>query len=86
LDEELQAIRDAWDETTGRDTDAAVVQSKDLVDAAPDQFDDVRGLDRDGCVRKLEIYRLNGDEDGEWRVQAWLFATFPMQRIEGRIL
>lgn len=97
MDKGLEAIRDAWqgrpasgsassdpngDELAKEDESVYKLADK-YVDANPDAYAGFEHLDRDVLVPLLESYREKGDEEGEWRVQAWIFHQFDPQQIGG---
>lgn len=85
MNPELEAIRDAMDKETGRDTEQAVTLADTYVTAHPDQFTSLNGLDMEQCVAAIDVFRAAGMEEDLWRVQAWILHRFEFQTIGGPV-
>lgn len=85
MNPELEAIRDAMDKETGRDTERAVALSDAYVAAHPDQFASLTGLDMEQCVAAIDVFRAAGMDEDLWRVQAWILHRFEFQTIGGPV-
>lgn len=84
MNSELEAIRDAWDKTTGDGRDEV---ARELADAYvadhEDQFASLRDMSLEQCVQALDVFRAAGMEEEQWRVEAWLLHRFEPQNIGG---
>lgn len=99
MDKGLEAIRDAWrdrpaagdrsSDPDGRELaqeDKSVYQlADDYVASNTDAYAGYDNLSMDLLVKQLEEYRGKGDEDGEWKIQAYLFHRFEPQNIGGPV-
>lgn len=81
MDEELQAIADAWDKETGRDEDETRALAKAYVKAHPNNFKGWAALSQETLVREIDTCREKGDTVGAFIVQVWLWSHFPPQTI-----
>lgn len=83
--EQLDAIRDAWDKETGegRDEELARSLADALVAAEPDQFEELSSMSLEDCVKAVDIFRRAGMTDSQWKVEAWLLHRFEPQVIGG---
>lgn len=81
----LEAIRDAWDKTTGdgRDEDGARKLADAYVAAQPDEFTELAGMTLEQCVQAVEVFRNAQMADSQWRVETWLLHHFAPQNIGG---
>lgn len=81
----LQKIRDAWDKDIdpGREEERTREVADAYVKKHPDEFAELEEKSQAECVESLEAFRAAGLEDGEWRVQAWLFHRYQPQNIGG---
>lgn len=79
----LQKIKDAWDKEVGpgREEERTREQARAYVKAHPAEFTELEQLTEDEAVKALEVFRDAGYEESEWRVQTWLFATYPPKQI-----
>jgi hypothetical protein len=82
---ELDAIRDAWDKSTGdgRDEDAARNLADQYVAANPGEFAELAKLSLEECVQAVEVFRNANMADSQWRVETWLLHKFEPQNIGG---
>lgn len=88
MHEKLQAIKDAWDKETGRDTETANSLAREFVSENPERFTEISEMPLEGdkgLVHALEVFREAGFEEKEWEIQAWLFAEVPPQNIGGNL-
>jgi hypothetical protein len=97
MDKALEAIRDAWEgrpaagtassgddgPKLARDDDKARKLADKFVEANADTFAGYDNLSQELLVRMLEDARERGDEEGQWKTQAWLFHRFEPQNIGG---
>jgi hypothetical protein len=95
MDNDLQAIKDAWEgrpavgqasstEPDVRDKDTSVYELADkYVAAHPEDFKGFDALGMEVIVTALEKARETGDEASEWKFQTWLFHQFEPQNIGG---
>lgn len=96
MTDDLKAIREAWEQRQAAgsaSSDPAGVSLEDdnqvrtladeYVAANEADYAGFENLNLDVLVRQLETYREQGDEDGEWKIQAWLFHRFEPQNIGG---
>jgi hypothetical protein len=93
--EDLKALREAWEKRDARGTRSssgkASLEDDDKVYKLADKYVTANKADYAGfenlpleaLVRTLESCREQGDEDGEWKIQAWLFHHFEPQNIGG---
>ncbi|OBF77104.1 hypothetical protein [Mycolicibacterium fortuitum] len=84
---ELEAIRDAMDKASGdgRDQTEAVALADAYVAAHPDEFAYLATMSIESCVAFIDVFRAQGDEDSQWRVEAWLLHHFEPQTIGGTV-
>jgi hypothetical protein len=84
-DQDLGAIRDAWDKTTGggRDEDRARELADQYVAAHPDKFTSLQDMSLEQCVQAVDVFRAANMVDDQWRVEAWLLHKFEAQNIGG---
>lgn len=83
---ELQAIRDAMDNTNGnRDITQAVALADTYVSEHPDQFTSLTEMPIEQCVAAVDVFRAAGMEDDQWRVEAWLLHRYEPQTIGGPV-
>lgn len=84
MDPELEAIKDAWDKKTGDGRDEGARElAKEYVAAHPEKF---AGLEHFGVPMIVELLgrrRAEGDEQGQWEIEAWLLACVAPQNIGG---
>jgi hypothetical protein len=93
--EDLKAIREAWEKRDARgqrsSSGKASLEDDDKVRKLADKYvaahkADFAGFEHlslDALVKTLEGYRESGDEEGEWKIQTWLFHHFEPQNIGG---
>lgn len=74
MNPDLEAIKDALDKTTGdgRDMDQVRALADAYVAAHPEEFTNFQTLERDQCVRFLDVFREEGLEEDQWRIEAWI--------------
>ena len=72
ISEELAAVKDAMDKSTGdgRDHDLAVELAEAYVKAHPDLFVSMRDMSIEDCVKAVDVFRAAGLEEEHWRVEA----------------
>ncbi len=84
MNKDLEAIKDAWDKTTGDGRDEGARDlAKAYVTAHPELFAGLEHFDVPTLVQLLSSRRDDGDEEGTWNVEAWLLACVPPQTIGG---
>lgn len=81
MDQELQAILDAWDKDSGRDEDMTRELSRGYVKAHAAEFNGWDALSQETLVREIDTRREQGDLAGVAKIQAWLWHHFPPQTI-----
>lgn len=83
---ELEAIRDAMDNTNGdRDMPTAVALADTYVAANPDVFAYLATMPIESCIALVDVFRDQGDEESQWRIEAWLLHRFEPQNIGGPV-
>lgn len=96
MDAKLAAIKDAWEGrpaagAASSDPEGVSLKEDDKVRTLADkyvadhksEFAGYENLSQGLLVKQLEEYRETGDEDGEWKIQAWLFHHFEPQNVGG---
>jgi hypothetical protein len=85
LNSELEAIKNAWDKTTGGGRDDAGTRAlcDTYVATHPEQFADYRGMKIEDCVRAVSVFRAAGLDEAQWRAEVWLLHRFEPQHIGG---
>lgn len=84
MNAELEAIKDAWDKDTGDGRDESARQMADAyVEAHPEQFEPYEALGLEELVNLVSIFRSQGMEESQWRVETWLLHRFEPQQIGG---
>lgn len=82
MNDDLEAIRYAWDKDTGgRDEAQTRRLSDEYVAANPDVYAGFENLGQTVLVRQIDEARDNGDDEEVWTIQAWLFHHFEPQKI-----
>lgn len=97
MNSELQAIKEAWEQRPAageassgpdgvarseRDNKVVTLADKYVADH-PEEFDGFKERSLESIVEALELCRLAGMEDDEWRLQVWIFHRFEFQNIGG---
>lgn len=85
MNADLQAVKDAWDKDSGggRDEDKARELADAYVEAHSDEFEPLRDLSLDECVKAVDVFRAAGMETDQWRIEAWLLHAYEPQNIGG---
>lgn len=85
MNADLEAIKDAWDKETGdgREEDKTRELADSYVDANSEQFEALRDLTLEDCVKAVDVFRAAGMKDEQWRVEAWLLHAYEPQTIGG---
>ncbi len=85
MNQELEAIKDAMDKTTGggRDHAGAVGLAEAYVHAHPEQFEQFKALSVPQLVEAVSTFRNAHMDDEQWAVEAYLLAKFEPQQIGG---
>lgn len=85
ISEELAAIKDAVDKSTGdgRDHGGAVALADAYVAAHPELFTQLADMSIEDCVGAVGVFRAAGMEEDQWRVETWLLSRFEPQNIGG---
>lgn len=85
ISEELAAIKDAMDKSTGdgRDHSGAVALADVYVAANPEIFTQFSDMSIADCVNAVSVFRSANMEEEQWRVEAWLLSHFEPQQIGG---
>lgn len=84
MNADLEAIKDAWDKTTGQGRDEGARElARAYVTAHPELFTGLEHFDVPLLVELESRRRNSGDEEGAWNVEAWLLACVPPQNIGG---
>lgn len=88
MNPELAAIKDAMDKDTGdgRDAELARTLADAYVAAHPEEFTVLANTNIELCVASVDMFRNNGAEDDQWRVEAWLLHHFEPQTIGGPVV
>lgn len=87
MNAELEAIKDSWDKNTGdgREEDGTRALCDAYVEAHPDEFNSLRTMTLDACVRAIDVFRAAGMDEEQWKVEVWLLHHFEPQSIGGPI-
>ncbi len=85
MNAELEAIKDAWDKTTGDGRDEAGTRAlcDAYVAAHPELFAGLENFDLPVLVDQLSQRRNAGDEEGTWNLEVWLLHHYEPQNIGG---
>lgn len=85
---ELEAIVDAMDKTTGdgRDHAKAVQLADEYVAAHPDKFTMLATLSLEACVALVDAFRAAEEWEALFLVEAWLLHKFEPQNIGGPMI
>jgi hypothetical protein len=85
MNDELKAIADALDKSTGdgRDREAAVALADAYVAAHPELFAGLEHFSLPVLVNLLADHRNAGREEDQWNVETWLLHHYPPQNIGG---
>lgn len=85
MNSDLEAIKDAWDKTTGEGRDEAGTRAlaDAYVAANPSEFEDYLDMSLEDCVKSVENARTLGLESAQWRAETWLLHRFEPQKIGG---
>lgn len=87
MNAELEAIRFAWDKNTGdgRDEEGTRALCDAYVEAHPERFTALSGMELEQCVNALEVFRAAGMEESQWEVEVWLLHRYEPQTIGGQV-
>lgn len=86
MNPELEAIKQAMDNTNGdRDIDQARALADAYVTAHPDEFGHLQTMPIETVVATIDVFREAGDDDSQWRVEAWLLHRYEPQTIGGPV-
>lgn len=81
---ELEAIKNAWDNTDGnRDEQLARDLSDALVASNPELFNDIQHKSLEQLATDIDIFRAAEMEDQVWLIEAWCLHRFEPQNIGG---
>jgi hypothetical protein len=85
MDADLEAIKDAWDKTTGsgRDDEATRALCVSYVQAHPELTAEMHDWDIPRIVQAVSVLRAAGFTEKQWQVEAYQLAKFPPQSIGG---
>ena len=85
MDADLEAIKDAWDKSTGdgRDEEGARALCVAYVQAHPELTAEMHDWDIPQIVNAVSVLRAAGLTDKQWQVEAYHLAKFPPQSIGG---
>lgn len=85
MDADLEAVKNAWDKSTGDGRDEA--RTRELADAYveahPDEFASLRELSLEDCVKAVDVFREAGMDTEVARIDVWLWHHFEPQNIGG---
>lgn len=85
MNDELEAIADAWNKNTGdgRDRETTVALCDAYVAAHPETYSGLEKFDLPTIVQLLSSRRAAGDEEGAWEIEVWQLHHFEPQNIGG---
>jgi len=85
MNADLEAIRDAWNKSTGdgRDEEGTWALADQYVADHPEVFAGLDKFDLPTLVNLLSSYRANGDEEKTWETEVWLLHRYEPQKIGG---
>lgn len=82
--EELEAIKDAWDNTDGlRDEPLARQLADALVEGNPSLFEEIRTKPMEVLCQDIDIFRAAEMEEQVWLIETWLLHRYDPQQIGG---
>lgn len=85
MNDDLQAIKDAWDKTTGdgRDEEGTRAMADAYVAGHADEYAGFDNIPLDVLVTMESDARNRGDLDETWKIETWLLHRFEPQNIGG---